>query len=95
MGRLTDAWRLLNLPCRDMARLASDSLDRDLGRLERVALRSHLLYCVPCRRYARQVKILRQALGRLAARLESDDPLPGPALPDAVRDEIKRAMKRG
>ena len=41
MSRPRSFWNLLNLPCEGMARLASDSLDRDLTRLERVALRSH------------------------------------------------------
>lgn len=95
MGRLNDAWRLLNLPCQGMTQLASESLDRDLGRLERIALRAHLLYCGPCRRFVRQIKILRRALGRLAARLESDDSLPGPALPDDVRERIKRTLREG
>ena len=52
MVRLKTVWHLLNLPCRDMTRLASESLDRDLGRLERLALKSHLLYCISCRRWA-------------------------------------------
>jgi hypothetical protein len=93
MGRLSDAWRLLHLPCEGMSRLASESLDRPIGRLERIALRSHLLYCVPCRRFARQIKILRQALGQLTARLEADEPIPGPALPDDVRDRLKRRLR--
>jgi hypothetical protein len=95
MGRFYDAWRLLNLPCQGMTRLASESLDRKLGRLERVALRSHLLYCTPCRRYARQIRVLRLALRRFAARLDADEPLPGSALPDDVRARIKRALRDG
>jgi hypothetical protein len=77
-----------------MVRLASESLDRDLRRLERFALRAHLLYCTPCRRYLRQINLLRRALRRLASGLESEGqpPLPGPALPDDVRERIKRAL---
>ena len=93
MSRLRSVWHLLNLPCREMTRLASESLDRDLGRLERVALRSHLLYCAACRRYARQVVTIRDALRRLASRVETEDVLPGPGLPVDVRDRIKRAME--
>ena len=33
MSRLKAFWCLLNLPCQGMCRLASDSLDHDLGRL--------------------------------------------------------------
>lgn len=93
MSRLRSAWRLLNLPCREMTRLASESLDRDLGRAERLALRSHQLYCSACRRYVRQVARLRDALRVLASRVETDLSLPGPGLPPDVRDRIKRAME--
>jgi predicted anti-sigma-YlaC factor YlaD len=86
-------WRLLNLPCEGMTRLASESLDRDLTRLERFALRSHLLYCAACRRYAQQVETLRRAVRRLVARVEAGEPLPGPGLPIDARERIKRALR--
>jgi predicted anti-sigma-YlaC factor YlaD len=95
MSRLNELWRLLNLPCDGMTRLASESLDRDLGRVERVALRAHLLYCSACRRYVRQVALLREAMRRLLTRLESGAPLPGAALPDDVRERIKHALRQG
>ena len=94
MSRPRSFWKLLNLPCEGMARLASDSLDRDLTRLERVALRSHLLYCTACRRYLKQLKIIRAALKHLGARLQTDDLLTGPVLPDDARERIKRSLKR-
>jgi predicted anti-sigma-YlaC factor YlaD len=93
MSRLKTAWRILNLPCREMARLASESLDRELDPLERFALRLHLLYCRACRRYASQIRLLRTALRRLATRIEADPLMPGPGLPDEVRDRIRRALK--
>ena len=93
MSRLKTIWRLLNLPCRDMTRLASESLDRDLGRLERIALRSHLLYCTACRRYLRQIALIRRALRRYATHLEIDRAVTGPGLPDDVRARIKRALR--
>jgi len=93
MSRLKILWHFLNLPCEGMSRLVSESLDRDLNRLERVALRSHLLYCAACRRYLRQLKLVRSALQRLAIRLETDDPLPGPALTAELRERLKRSLK--
>lgn len=86
-------WQLLNAPCREMTRLGSESLDRELGRLERIGLRVHLLYCTPCSRYVRQINHLRTALQVMAAQAESDGGLSGPALPDEVRDRIKQALK--
>jgi hypothetical protein len=93
MRRPRGLWHLLNLSCEEMTRLASDSLDRDLGKLERLALKSHMLYCMACRRYVRQIRLAHHALGRLVSRLETDDPLPGPGLPDEAREKIIKALK--
>jgi predicted anti-sigma-YlaC factor YlaD len=93
MIRPRELWRLLNLSCDGMSRLASESLDRDLSRPERVALRSHLLYCSACRRYARQIALFREAMRQLLTRFESGEPLPGPALPDHLRERIKHALR--
>ena len=92
MNRVKAAWRLLNLPCCEMTQLASESLDRNLGLLERLALGAHLLYCSACRRYLDQVNLVRDALRTLARRMEAGQPLPGPGIPDEVRDRIKRAI---
>jgi len=92
MSRLRAAWRFVNLPCCEFSRLASEELDRDLDLLQRIALRSHLLYCLACRRNARQTALLRAALRKFARRLESGHELPGPGLPDDIRERIKRAL---
>jgi predicted anti-sigma-YlaC factor YlaD len=93
MSRLITLWRLLNLPCREMTHLASESLDRDLDRLERIFLRAHLLYCSGCRRFLKQIALVRLAASRLAMRTEADLPVPGPDIPTEVCDRIKRAIK--
>jgi hypothetical protein len=93
MSRLRSVWRLLNLPCEGMSRLSSESLDRDLSAMERLALRSHVLYCVACRRYLSQIKLIRETLRHLRGRLETEDPLPGPSLPENTREQIKRALE--
>jgi predicted anti-sigma-YlaC factor YlaD len=91
--RLKECWHLLNLPCDGVTRLASDSLDRDLTRLERLALRSHILYCKACRLYLRQLKLISHALRHMAAHPETCEPLSGARLPDHVREEIKRSLR--
>jgi hypothetical protein len=93
MRQLLAIWHLLNLPCEGMSRLASESLDRDLDLMERIALRSHLLYCTACRRYRRQLERLRRAMRRLADSLEAGVPPLDPSLPDEVRERIKRALR--
>jgi hypothetical protein len=93
MRRVKTIWRLLNLPCREMTRLASASLDGDLGRLENIALRLHVLYCIGCRRYLRQILLLRRALRAIITHLETGTTLPGSGLPDDVRARIKQALR--
>jgi Putative zinc-finger len=93
MSRLRTVWHLLNLPCEGIARLASESLDRELGLMERIALRSHILYCKACRRYRRQVEHLRSAMQKLAGGPPEGNPQAAPRLPDEVRERIKRALK--
>ncbi len=93
MSRLKTLWCLLNLPCEGMSRLASESLDRELGRLEWVALRLHLLGCAACRRFQRHIKLVQSATRRLATRVEAGEPATGSVLPDEVRERIKRALK--
>jgi hypothetical protein len=93
MSRLRTIWLLLNLPCEGIARLASESLDRDLDLMERIALRSHIVYCKACRRYRRQLEYLRRAMRKLSGDLEAGVPESAPRLPDDARERIKRALR--
>ena len=89
IGRLRTAWRHLNLPCSEVARLASESLDRDLPLSSRIALNSHLIYCSACRLYLRQSRRMREALRSLARGDQGE----GPGLPAEVRERIKRTLR--
>jgi len=93
MTRLKTIWRLLNLPCREMTRLASASFEGNLSRLERIALKTHLLYCIACRRYLRQIVFVGHALRQIVQHVETGAILPGPGLPDEVRARIKQALR--
>jgi hypothetical protein len=48
--------------CHKAAQLISDAMDRRLSLWERFCLRVHLLLCGACRRYRRQLTILREAM---------------------------------
>ena len=76
-----------------MSRLASESVDRDLGRLGRIAVQSQLLYRAACCRFQRQIKFLRCAMRRMPGHADGGEPLPRTGLPDEVRERIKRALK--
>ena len=59
------------LTCKDVTRLVSQGLDRELTFGERTALRVHFAICQGCRNENRQLAFLRQAMRKLSA-AESD-----------------------
>jgi predicted anti-sigma-YlaC factor YlaD len=56
------------LTCREVSRLVSQGLDRELGFAERVRLRVHLAICDGCTNFSRQMAFLRRAMAKLAER---------------------------
>lgn len=58
------------LTCKDASRLVSEGQDRKLSLGERLGLRLHLWMCVHCRRFERQIQLLRRALQRLDSQAE-------------------------
>jgi hypothetical protein len=54
------------LSCKQVTRLVSQGLDRDLGFAERVKLRVHLSICDGCTNFRDQMAFLRKAMARLA-----------------------------
>ena len=48
--------------CREVTRLVSESLDRELPLYQRIGLRIHLLMCKFCGRYRKQLLILRETI---------------------------------
>ena len=85
---------ILTLVCEDSSRLVSDSLDRKLTWSEQLALTMHRMICWSCRRFHRQLAILREA-----ARLHEKRLVDGQATADArlspeARQRIKRVIER-
>jgi hypothetical protein len=50
------------MSCRDVTRLVSQMQDRPLALSERIRLRLHLLICVACTRFERQMRFMREAM---------------------------------
>ncbi|HZX28213.1 MAG TPA: zf-HC2 domain-containing protein [Telluria sp.] len=48
--------------CREVHRLVSEGMDRELSVVERTRVRLHLLVCVACTRFSGQMDLLRRAL---------------------------------
>jgi predicted anti-sigma-YlaC factor YlaD len=81
------------LTCEEIAKLVSESLDRDLSFPERVAVRFHLLYCRACARYRRQVAFLRNAMRAYREQLEREGTGALSTLSPAARERIKQALR--
>lgn len=86
---------ILTLNCSEAAALASEDFDRRLTRAERIALGIHVAICAGCRRYRRQILLLRRALSRLRPDDEAEiAPLPAPpTLSPQARERIKQALR--
>lgn len=78
------------LNCKDASHLISERQERPLGVRERWGLRLHLWMCISCRRFERQLALMRQALRKLGQRAEAD--AAGTDLPPAVRERIRKAL---
>ena len=65
--------------CREVHRLVSEGMDRDLSLVERTRMRLHLMVCDACTRFNGQMALLRQAMRGFP--LDMDAP-PGPANPN-------------
>ena len=60
--------------CKDVSRLLSEGLDRDLALGERAAVRVHLFICTACSRVKTQFEFLRRAAAQYPG--PEDDQLP-------------------
>lgn len=80
--------------CREVTRWGGDALDRPLPFGQRLAVRFHVLICVWCRRYLRQIAFLRQAVRRRPDTLAEGEPSPDrPGLSPEARERIRRSLR--
>lgn len=53
--------------CKEVHRLTSEGLDRELSLVERTRVRLHLLVCDACRNFTDQMELIRRAMRKLSA----------------------------
>ncbi|MHC4306958.1 MAG: zf-HC2 domain-containing protein [Planctomycetota bacterium] len=95
MAFAEDMVKLLTLHCREATALLSAAQDGKLSRVDRWALRMHLLICAPCRRYRRQLHKLARLIDAAVKRLEADGRLPGVRLSDEARQRLRKVIESG
>jgi hypothetical protein len=62
--------------CREVHRLVSQGMDRELSLVERTRMRLHLMVCTPCTRFNAQMALLRRAMRQAPPPDAADEPLP-------------------
>lgn len=64
--------------CKEVHRLTSEGLDRELSMVERARMQMHLLTCQACRNFTEQTQLLHKAMQRLSGRSNKDKDKDGP-----------------
>lgn len=58
--------------CKEVHKLTSESLDRELTMIERARVRMHLLVCNACRNFTDQMTLIRRAMRQLSPTVDTD-----------------------
>ena len=64
------------LTCKDVHRLTSEGLDRELSLVERTRMRAHIMLCDACYNFSGQMQLLRRAMRKLDANDSTADSPP-------------------
>ena len=67
------------LTCKEATQLISKSLDQRLIWRERFAVRVHLITCKYCKRFLKQLTVIRDAFSQITKLIEMDDSIQIPA----------------
>jgi hypothetical protein len=86
MGRFLEK---ITPSCKDVTRMMSEAIDRQLPLRKRFAVYLHRLICVWCDRYYRQLHLMRDRSKKLHLHL---DDVPNEELTPDAKTKIKRVM---
>ena len=78
------------LSCRDVTQLISESMDHSLPLRKRIGVRIHLLICLFCARYRRQLFLIREAARQLVAAGD----VPGGPFPDVLSEDARERIRQ-
>jgi hypothetical protein len=90
LNKIKSAWAALSPNCREAVRAQSELLDHPLPLINRIGLRIHLLFCVWCRRYGKQLHLLHDQACKHEETLTVATPQ---KLSSEARERIKRKMQ--
>ncbi|HJV87201.1 MAG TPA: zf-HC2 domain-containing protein [Noviherbaspirillum sp.] len=58
--------------CKEVHRLTSEGMDRQLSLVERMRVRMHLLVCTACQNFTAQMQLVRRAMRELLPPADQD-----------------------
>ena len=83
---------ILTLKCEESTRLISQSLDADLSRCEWLAIRMHALSCRSCRRFKKQILMLRDVLSQYRISKALFSGMKNITMPTEAKERIQKAL---
>ncbi len=83
------------LRCREISKLVSESMERDLPLRGRLQVWMHLMMCRLCSGFARQIRLLRRAARENPERLGPEEGASEARLSHEARERIKAALRNG
>jgi hypothetical protein len=78
--------------CKETAALISENMDRRLPWRKRFSIRIHVMMCSLCRRYEKQLRLLREGTHRYANPEENEV---GESLSPAAKERLKSVLEHG
>ena len=78
--------------CEDISALVSKSMDRPLPLRQRLLIKIHWILCVPCRRYGKQLRLLRKGLSRYG---DPDENSAEESLSLEAKERLKKVLAGG
>ena len=75
--------------CRDISQLISDGMDRNLPLRKRLSIRLHVSMCGFCRRYEKQLHLLREGVGHYA---DPEANVVEKSLSPAAKEKLEKAL---
>lgn len=83
---------ILTLKCEESTRLISQNFDADITRCEWMAVRMHALSCRSCRRFKKQILLLRDVLSQYSKSKALFASLKNITLPPEAKQRIQKAL---
>jgi len=79
--------------CEKVARLKSESMDSHLNLRQHLAIKSHFLFCQWCRKYGKQLDMIRHAARKLKVEADNFEDKPSPKLSSGTKERLRNLLK--